>query len=212
MCGVVGFSGKGGSREQFLALCKQSCIRGIHAFGAAWIDTGGCLRYVRSVSYAAVMGAIPDPLPDRIMFHNRYCTSGDYLVPENNQPIVFDHKHVALVFNGTVDMGTKEEMEARSGYSLLTENDGELVLRDCCEGEPFRRIDRETGTSFAGIVLGVHPDGSPYMYALRNERRPLWAFKVKAGYFIASTRDIASRAKLDTSSGIQVPPYKVMEL
>ena len=163
MCGVVGFSGKGGSRAQFVALCKQSCIRGIHAFGAAWIDTGGRLRYVRSVSYAAVVDAIPDPLPDRIMFHNRYCTSGDYLVPENNQPIVYADKGVALVFNGTVDMGTKEEMEERSGYSLLTENDGELVLLDALAGDPFRRIGRETGASFAGIVLGVQADGSPYI-------------------------------------------------
>lgn len=146
------------------------------------------------------------------MFHNRYCTSGDYLVPENNQPIVFDAQSVALVFNGTVDMGTKEEMEERSGYSLLTENDGELVLRDCCEGDPFRRIGRETGASFAGIVLGVQADGSPYMYALRNEKRPLWAFETSAGYFIASTRDIASRAKLDTLSGIPVTPYKIMKL
>lgn len=146
------------------------------------------------------------------MFHNRYCTSGDYLVPENNQPIVYADKGVALVFNGTVDMGTKEEMEERSGYSLLTENDGELVLRDCCEGDPFRRIGRETGASFAGIVLGVQADGSPYMYALRNEKRPLWAFETSAGYFIASTRDIASRAKLDNLSGIPVTPYKIMKL
>lgn len=146
------------------------------------------------------------------MFHNRYCTSGDYLVPENNQPIVFDAQSVALVFNGTVDMGTKEEMEERSGYSLLTENDGELVLRDCCEGDPFRRIGRETGASFAGIVLGVQVDGSPYMYALRNEKRPLWAFETSAGYFIASTRDIASRAKLDTLSGVPVTPYEIMKL
>ncbi len=212
MCGVVGFSGKGGSRTQFVALCEQSCIRGVHAFGAAWIDADGRLQYVRSVSYAAVVEAIPDPLPDRIMFHNRYCTSGDYLVAENNQPIVFDTRHIALVFNGTVDMGTKEEMEARSGYSMLTENDGELVLRDCCEGDPFRRIGKETGTSFAGIVLGVQTDGSLYMYAFRNEKRPLWAFETPGGHFIASTRDIASRAKLDTFSGVQVTPYKVMML
>lgn len=212
MCGVVGFSGKGGSRAQFVALCKQSCIRGVHAFGAAWIDTDGQLRYVRSVSYAAVEDAIPNPLPDRIVFHNRYCTSGDYLVPENNQPIVFDTQRIALVFNGTVDMGTKEEMEARSGYNLLTENDGELVLRDFCEGDPFRRIGKATGTSFAGVVLGVNSSGLQYMYALRNEKRPLWAFRTSAGYFITSTRDIASRAKLDTSSGVPMPPYKMMTL
>lgn len=212
MCGVVGFSGNGGSRAQFVALCEQSCIRGIHAFGAAWIDTDGRLQYFRSVSYSAVIEAIPATLPDHIVFHNRYCTSGDYRVPENNQPVVFDTQRIALVFNGTVDMGTKEEMEARSGYTLLTENDGELVLRDCCCGDPFRRIGKETGASFAGIVLGLQADGSPYMYALRNERRPLWVFKTPAGHFIASTSDIASRAKLSYISGRPVMPYKVMTL
>lgn len=212
MCGVVGFSGKGGSRAKFVALCRQSCIRGVHAFGAAWIDTGSHLRYVRSVSYSGVIDRIPDPLPDRIIFHNRYCTSGDYLIAENNQPILSEAQDIALVFNGTVDMGTKAEMEALSGYTLLTENDGELVLRDFIGGNPFRRIGRDTGASFAGIILGILGSGEPFMYAFRNEKRPLWAFRVSGGQFITSTRDIASRAKLDTKSGIPVEPYKLMRL
>lgn len=114
MCGIVGFSGKAGleDRARFVALCRQSCIRGVHAFGIAWHSPATGLQVFKSTDFDETMKAVPNPLPDKIVFHNRYSTSGDWRVPDNNQPI-----HVrgnALVFNGTVDMGTSTECASMS--------------------------------------------------------------------------------------------------
>lgn len=205
MCGIVAYSGNGKNvRNTFQRLCVEATIRGVHAFGIAFFD-GQRVRHFKSLSFREVMDAIPDPLPQHIVFHNRYCTSGDYTRMENNQPLIVGGD--ALAFNGTVDMGTKQEMEQRHSTRLTTENDGELVLQDIKRGVPFQTIGNQLAT-FAGVFLGA--DGK--MYALRNEMRPLWCFPVSGGRFIVSTRDIASRAKLDTSLGFEVEPYMTLDL
>lgn len=204
MCGVVGYSGQGASRRQFVELCRQACIRGVHAFGVAFLTANG-LYVTKGTSFSSVIDAVPDPLPRKIIFHNRYSTSGDYRDMANNQPVCIGHW--ALVFNGTVDMGTKEEMERHSGYHMTTDNDGELVLRDYISQGTFTRI-ADARATFAGIFL--NEDGR--MFALRNELRPLWAFPVTGGQFVVSTRDIASRAKLDTSRGALLQPLVKLQL
>lgn len=204
MCGVVGYSGSQhkGDRRKFISLCREACIRGVHAFGIAYIDNG--LKVFKSQSFVEVMNAIPDPIPSKIIFHNRYSTSGDATVMHNNQPI-----HVGdtvLVFNGTVDMGTKAEMEMRCGFKMQTENDGEIVLHDFCKGEPLKHIC--DGQSFAGIFLCA--DGR--MFAIRNENRPLWVFREGGGKFITSTLDIASRAGFGKNNGKPLEPLAFLEL
>ena len=206
MCGIVGFSGKAGQgdRERFINLCRQSCIRGVHAFGIAYHTQAG-LRVVKSTLFNEVINAVPDLLPDKIIFHNRYSTSGDYRDPNNNQPIYVGGN--ALVFNGTVDMGTKQEMEARHGLTLQTDNDGEIVLLDFLAGKPFAHISNRLAT-FAGVFLAE--DGT--MAAFRNEMRPLWCFSVGGNKFISSTRDIASRAGFDKNNGTPIEPFKLLSL
>jgi len=207
MCGVVGFSCDSPTleqREAFLRLCRQSCIRGVHAFGVAWVSDGE-LHYHKSLDLGDVLRAVPDPMPQKVIFHNRYCTSGDHKVIENNQPIVLGS--AALVFNGTIDMGTKAEMEQRHGVTLTTENDGELVLLDIIRGnDPFCHISG--GESFAGLYL----DSTGKMFAFRNNNRPLWLFQDGKGKFICSTKDIASRAKLAENNGSPVTPMQTLEL
>lgn len=207
MCGVVGYSGKpqDGDRERFLDLCRQSCIRGVHAFGIAYHNGDG-LTVFKSIDFDEVLNAVPEPLPNKIIFHNRYSTSGDHHNPDNNQPIYVDGN--ALVFNGTVDMGTKAEMEARHGLTLQTDNDGEIVLHDIVEKrKPFAHIENNLAT-FAGIFLAK--DGT--MIAFRNRMRPLWAFSVPSGKFISSTRDIASRARFEKNNGTPIEPLTLLQL
>lgn len=208
MCGIVAYCGAT-SRERrgtFRQLCCEATIRGLHAFGIAYYY-GGRVRVFKSLSFVEVMNAIPNPLPERIVFHNRYCTSGDFTVMNNNQPLVVDGN--ALAFNGVVDMGTKAEMERRHSTLLTTENDGELVLQDIRRGDPFRSIANRI-SSFAGVYLGK--DGE--MFALRNEMRPLWSYDVKDGTFIVSTVDIARRAVPDLDMGNirQIDAYEIMRL
>lgn len=209
MCGIVAFSGKSepGKREQFIELCRQSRIRGVHAFGVSYPVTflgDPCLVTHKGLNFDDVMAAIPDPLPAKIIFHNRYSTSGDYTELENNQPIV-NGRH-ALVFNGTIDMGTKAEMEARHGITMQTENDGEIVLQDIIAGDPTKHLGG--GATFAGVYLNA--DGT--MFALRNELRPLWCATLGDDKWLASTADIASRAKFDKNYLKIVPPNEIMYL
>ena len=186
--------------DSILSFPKMMEIRPI-VIDTTFEALGGNMR-TNALNYIA---AIPDQLPDRIIFHNRYCTSGDYMIAENNQPIIIGGH--ALVFNGTIDMGTKEEMEARSGYTMLTENDGELVLRDYLEGEPMRRL-RSNLATFAGIFLSQ--DGR--MYALRNEMRPLSLIEKDGCKIVCSTRDIALRAKFDENYVSRIEPMKMVRL
>lgn len=206
MCGIVAYSGMCSSerRADFCRLCYEATIRGVHAYGIAYHD-GERVRVFKSLNFSEVMSAVPNPLPQRIMFHNRYCTSGDFLVMANNQPLLVGGN--ALAFNGTVDMGTKQEMELRHNTTLTTDNDGELVLQDIMNGTPMRSIANELVT-FAGVFLGAGGE----MFALRNDMRPLWCFKVQGGKFIASTKDIARRARIDVVNGSLITPLTPLEL
>ena len=203
MCGVVGFSGQAtdNDRAAFLNLCRESCIRGLHAFGIAYYDGDKELHIVKDTSFPVAANAVPAKLPNKIIFHNRYCTSGNPADHRNNQPICVDGD--ALVFNGTVDMGTLQEMKTRSGYDLSTENDGEIVLRDYQQGKPWAHLN--DGQTFAGIIL-CH-DGT--MLALRNKNRPLWCVRGEGGTFITSTQDIAVRAGFDKNKCLPVEPYVI---
>lgn len=206
MCGVVGYSGSNGDRELFISLCRQSTIRGIHAFGVAWLDQQMQLHSYKSTSFYDTINIIPKLLPNKIIFHNRYCTSGDFRIAENNQPLLSLDRESALVFNGTIDMGNKFEMEQRSGYALRSENDGELVLQDILNGNPVKRINSK-GVSFAGLFLRQ----GGRMFALRNNNRPLWCFEHYNGKYLCSTKDIAFRAKLATY-GFPVKPLEIFDL
>lgn len=201
MCGVVGFSGSptAESKYLFMRLCRESTIRGEHAFGFAYINDGEMV-VKKSRNLDELLAELPERLPSKIIFHNRYSTSGDADNMENNQPIVIDGS--ALVFNGTIDMGTKEEMSARSGYDLLTDNDGEIILRDVINGFTFDRL-LDSKKTFAGIYLG----SSGEMFAFRNELRPLHALWSPDGEFISSTKDIALRAGFGIEAIKELEPY-----
>jgi len=203
VCGIVAYSGNGADRRLFVELCRQSCVRGVHAFGIAY-PTEGRLAVVKSTDFRDVTEAIPDPLPNKIIWHNRYSTSGDFKVMANNQPII--HGRSAMAFNGTIDMGTKESMEKRFGVHLNTANDGELLLLGLEQGNPFLYCDE--GATIAAVYLNA--DGR--MCAVRNELRPLWRFHADNGDFIVSTRDIASRARLGINNCAILEPMKIVEL
>lgn len=198
MCGVIGYDSGGPTKENFLPvldLFRQSTIRGMHAFGykAAWPD-----GQRRSGKFHA-LGDLLDELflmasepPSTLIGHTRYSTSGDWTAHANNQPVERDG--YGLVFNGVIDMGTREEMEERYGVTLDSDNDGELALRwfiDRENGNPenFKLLHSKTGRSFAGIFMA--PNGWLCIY--RNEHRPLYTLGLQTRY-IASTRDIFQRA------------------
>ncbi len=224
MCGVVGYRAASLTSEGIaivLAALYESKIRGLHAAGFALRRgraTGLLLKRYLRVEDAT--GALEDALYQArgdsisLVAHTRYSTSGDWLEPKNNQPIVVDG--VALAFNGVLDMGTKCEMEDRWHVHLEAENDGELLLRLMKRGlDPVAWLKRSAPyISFAGALLT--PDGS--VEVLRNERRPLWYVRldpaVGGGVLVASTQSILNRALggAGATGGVELPAFQVWEV
>ena len=117
------------------------------------------------------------------IYHTRYCTSG-----KDHQPII-QAKVGALVMNGVIHMGTKKEMEKQFRFKMQTDNDAELLFEylkqysfeDICGFWPHASI---AALTIEGRIL----------FAMRNEKRPLWMIEVKKSVLLASTQDILRRA------------------
>jgi glutamine phosphoribosylpyrophosphate amidotransferase len=187
MCGIVGyFSSNPGPRDRFklFKIIKQSRIRGLHSFGQSYLENDKIItqKYLQNE-----FRKIDIPYSNMVIFHNRYCTSGDYKNPLNNQPIHIED--VSLAFNGVIDMRTKEEMEIAYNIRMQTENDGEVLLKSC-KKDPLRMLEfiQQKG-SFSGLLIKDQT-----LYAMTNGRRPLWMLKDGDSVFLASTRDIFRRA------------------
>ena len=192
MCGVVALATSNPRHETSQwtrALLLESRIRGLHAFGLAWHwdDRVHVMKFQRLDEWLQ-RAEMTLPAATAFLAHTRYSTSGDYLDEANNQPLATGS--FALSCNGTIDMGTKAEMETKWETSLHTANDAELVLQDLVSGrEPQARFT-QARASFAGCWLA-----GPKLYALRNEERPLWSWSPEPRtVLVASTADIFHRA------------------
>ena len=185
MCGVVGFSCPSPTQEHYDILWRvmlESSIRGLHSFGIAYVDSG------LIVEKAFRLTDLTLPKSQKLIFHNRYATSGDYENHVNNQPLTDGQK--ALVFNGVLDMRTKEEMEEAYGIKMKADNDGEILLRTFEDPREMMEYVNRSNVTFAGLVLT--PENR--VFAFRNYGRPLWTANWEGATYYASTCDILLRA------------------
>jgi asparagine synthetase B (glutamine-hydrolysing) len=91
-----------------------------------------------------------------------------------------------MVFNGTIDMRTKPEMEKDYGIVMNSDNDGEIMLQS------KSRIELLLGNiTFAGLFLEKNT-----VYAMRNPHRPAYWTEKHDSIYIASTADIMKRCLL----------------
>jgi len=215
MCSVIGYQpgsviSSDVASGVFARLMMEGRARGMHAYGLAHR-----LRVMRSTDVREVIRAFN---PEQaVIAHCRYSTSGDWQDMSNNQPIVVGAN--ALVFNGVIHMGTREEMEREFGVTLSTYNDGEVFLRlmERAQNEMTvhstelihlavpEMIVKSLAGSFAGLVL--QPFGR--IIAIRNERRPLWRAEAGGATWFASTQDILHRAGVPPPY-VDVPPGVAM--
>ena len=189
MCGIVGYSSTCPKESDFDILQKiilQSKIRGLHSFGYSYYDNN-VLKTIKKHT----INQIKLPITNKLIFHNRYSTSGDYKNHNNNQPI--DLISISLVFNGVIDMRTKEEMQEHYNITMTTDNDGEIPLQ--LYGSDYKKIAefiKNIKGSFAGLMLTQNK-----LLAIRNANRPAWVLKLDDSIFIASTKDIFKRVNQD---------------
>lgn len=176
MCGVVGMIGE--NKRLLKKLIEESQIRGLHAFGICFDGH----KVVKALSPGPIMDAINKTDFKSCIAHNRYSTSGDYTIEENNQPIVISDK--ILVWNGVISQAKREKNEKKFDVKLETDNDGEIFLH---QKDPLKFI--EGVGSFAGLWYE-----NRRLHALRNARRPLYFATEGPLTVMASTKDILKRA------------------
>lgn len=186
MCGVVGYSSTNPNQDDINLLKQlivQSKIRGLHSFGYSYVYKGE-LKHKKYFDYKEVNF----PITDKIIYHNRYSTSGDYKVHHNNQPIYNDT--MSMVFNGVIDMRTKNQMEEHYNIKMKTDNDGEIILQKYANDKfMLKEFISNMKGSFAGLFLNEQK----ILCAIRNENRPLYKLERNNSVFFASTRDIFKR-------------------
>ena len=191
MCSIIAYKGIFDS-ELVMNLLKHSRIRGLHAFGYSFAESNELITK-KFLCYDEFCKSIMLDSPDSFIAHFRYSTSGDYKLHANNQPIV--KKGVAMVFNGVIDMRTKQEMENAYCLEMETDNDGEIALLERIKSKEsvLKFIENKT---FAGAFL--HEDGT--IEILRNNKRPCHIGKHMNAKIVASTKDILNRASIDVTS------------
>lgn len=212
MCGVVCGSGAY-DVERVKLLFQNSRIRGLHAFGFAFVKQGQ-LEVRRFLNYDDFVSGFVAEAPTKFIAHLRYSTSGDWRTEANNQPI---KRHgIAIAFNGVLDMRTKPEMEAAYQFEFVSDNDAEIALNIASKhnleadssSHPLVEFVNDKQRTFAGAFLTEQNR----LFVLRNGRRPLnMAFDYdQHATYIASTADILHRSKFVTHA--KVPANVIVEL
>lgn len=190
MCSVIGVSGNW-EIAKVKEIFKWSRVRGLHAFGFSYVKQNELITK-KFLDWNEFVISVTQIKPEKFIAHFRYSTSGDWKEPNNNQPITAGEW--SLIFNGVIDMGTKEEMEARWNLELTGENDGEIALRKWERGQ-IGSLIKLRGITFAGIVLNSKNE----MIAVRNNSRPLHQVEEGGATYISSTSDILKRSGFDAT-------------
>ena len=202
MCGIVGFATEKLNNNNYNLLNKiilQSQIRGLHSFGYTYYDAK-----LITVKHHNIKD-VQLPKTNKLIYHNRYSTSGDYTDHRNNQPIHVND--VSLVFNGVVYMSTQDEMQTKYNIEMETYNDGEIIIQKCAfDKNKIQNFIENMHGSFAGLMMFEDK-----IYVIRNERRPAWIVKKFNSTYIASTKDIFLRADSSLEPK-ELKPNKIYEL
>jgi glutamine phosphoribosylpyrophosphate amidotransferase len=191
-------------KETLTRLLIESKIRGLHAFGFSAL-CGSEIITKKFLDFELFLQSVEKTDFDSLIAHCRYSTSGDYLNPENNQPIVKPNS--ALVFNGVIHMGTKQEYELEYNRTYETENDGEIMLCKILDNEQPEKFLSQMKGSFAGLYFLNNR-----LFAGRNPRRPAWLGKKGGTTFICSTKNIFDRTGVTFDSVSELPPNKFWQI
>lgn len=189
MCSIIACSGDW-DKDIVYKILKNSRIRGLHSFGFSYFDKN--IKTNKYLDFKNFSDELLDIKPDKFIAHFRYSTSGDWKILDNNQPLNFSN--ISLVFNGVLDMRTKQEMEEAYKIKMISENDGELAILKYLSGiQNLKNFINDCGKTFAGCFLTEENK----IYAIRNKLRPMAiSFQEKVTY-LTSTTDILKRSDID---------------
>jgi len=207
MCAIIGIKCEDVELSQFVMseLLIQSQIRGKHATGISYVDSGKIKTITKPISSKQFVkqGFVPEA--SLMIGHCRYSTSDI----QYNQPI--SNAGMSIVHNGVITQESFESWQKHFGYNeddFKTRNDTELLLKCYQAGHnPFHEFPN------ASIAAGILQ--ADKIICLRNNTRPLWL--MISEYFIgfASTENIIERTSKSLGieiEAMQVPPYAQFEI
>lgn len=207
MCGILGvsFTQKDPESVEFVKkLIYELKIRGLHSFGISYQDTEIHRIIFNVLSVDLVIQEFLKSPSMSFIFHNRYSTSGDYLNPDNNQPITIPEIG-ALAMNGVISQATKSEYEQKYSVKCTSDNDTEIFLRKVELGVSIPDfVKQNPECSFAGVY---YFKGDNTIRGYRNNKRPLYKGQYKNVSYIVSTLDTVRRAGGDLSKVSIVPIF-----
>jgi glutamine phosphoribosylpyrophosphate amidotransferase len=206
MCGIIGFITREktiGQIEFLYKLAVQSKIRGLHSFGLAFFDKEMITKKTRTLPGLDFFEDFLNSGSLSLIYHNRYSTSGDYQDMENNQPITIGDISVAV--NGNISMKEKGEFEKEFGVRCITANDSEILLHKI-ESKEVLELLRYEGVTLAAVYLR-----RGCLYAVRNDKRPLYKFNYLNATYVCSTQDIAMRAGFKNGL-FPIKPFEIFEV
>ena len=190
MCSIIGWNGKF-NEELVESLCFNSRIRGLHSFGYSYVLNSQVI-VKKFLDYDEFLTSLKTDRPNKFIAHFRYSTSGDYKEQNNNQPILRDD--LAMVFNGVLDMRTKQEMQEAYNVEMNTDNDGELaVIHKMRSEQEF--IEFVKNKSFAGAFI----DATGEIQVFRNNNRPAHIGEHNGIRILSSTKDILHRSRINST-------------
>ncbi len=204
MCGIMGVVGET-SPETLYKLAMVLKVRGLHAFGLSFYGPDGILtekssRPFRPPAFAEAMEYLP-----RLIYHNRYSTSGDYRIEQNNQPIQTGSLSVAM--NGVISMKPRQEYEAEYQVKCETDNDAEILNRLIERGEDLAAIFNKSTASVSSVWLRKKK-----VFGYTNGKRPLHYIKDRQVVIAVSTRDAIQRAIDPVPTIYDFPVGEVVDL
>jgi asparagine synthetase B (glutamine-hydrolysing) len=186
MCGIIGIVATKSSfpLDKFKALLQEAKIRGLHATGLAFVDSGKlvCERQATSAETFKFPEAVAKKSTRVAIAHTRYSTSD----LKFNQPIFSPTK--AVILNGVISQADPSEWKKLFGVECEGRNDAEIVLRLLEKQEhPLSVVDSSQACIYVDTELNE-------LKFWRNEQRPLYWLETEDCLIVASTKDIFKRA------------------
>lgn len=207
MCGIIGYTGRGGAKKVLLHGLSALEYRGYDSAGIAVADRDGKIHCVKSRGRVSALAEKAQDAPDGTIGigHTRWATHG---APTEANAHPHKSKNLTLVHNGILDNCTEvKKMLEEHGYTFESETDTECIAHlidleysriGTPEGAIYSAMEQMRGSYALGILFRDHPE---VIYAVRHDS-PLVLAVGDDGCYIAS--DVP--AVLDYTRNILRPP------
>ena len=210
MCGIIGAKVKRPQGYQVLSRAIETLnIRGTHAYGIVSLINGKYDLYktfdLDQIQEYLKIVCVPSA---KILFHNRYSTSGNYDDMDNNLP-QGDEKLGYISFNGVLEQSDSSNWHRLYDIDASNDNDVQILLKLMEQGHSILDLlKRYPNWSLAACMLT--PDK---LLGFRNNKRPLYHYQDgDLEMFISAVDPIARISPSLVKNLTMIESFKIQEI